>query len=328
MKRSLFLLLIMILYPMAIFAQDDTEFQTDSSVVITKYFKYLNSIRVFNELKNKSRTYYTDYFYDTKKIREEGIFSEDNDHLGTSRVYSPDGKIISETNHDFGTWTVYKKDEYPFYEKQSKIKLKADSLIQSVYGQDFFNKHVTWKIDGSAIYNKNESGDWVDKFEKEPNRFLFRYNLRFDPEHIYRGIIEFELDSIGTFIPNQSEVIYGFEKVPDHVNRNFKLNFVNAIERAKEKGLVESDSNKAITFLKWESFRKPELYNGHFRFYVIIKTGLVKDIVPRGRSSITEKFDVYSFNPWTGDFIEKKKMKSISSWEERSGSSTGLIEDK
>jgi hypothetical protein len=318
----------MILYPLAVFAQEDTEVKTDSSVISTKYFKYLNSIRVFNELSNKAKTYYTDYFYDTKKIREEGIFNEDNDYLGISRVYSASGKLISETNHDSGTWTVYIKDEYPFYEIQNKIKLKADSLIQSIYGQVFFKKYITWKIDGSAIYNKNESGNWVDKFEKEPNSFLLRYNLRFDTEHIYRGIIEFELDSIGNFVPNESEQIYGFEKVPDNINRDFKLNFNSAIEKAKKEGLVESDSAKAIAFLKWEGLRKPELYNGHFRLYVIIKTDLIKDIVPNGRSSIIQKFEVYSFDPWTGDFKEKKKMKSISSWEERSGSSTGLIEDK
>ena len=59
----------------------------------------------------------------------------------------------------------------------------------------------------------------------------------------------------------------------------------------------------------------------------MIKTGEIKNIVLNGRSSVVDKFDVYAFNPWTGDFIEKKKMKSVSSWEERSGSSTVLIDD-
>ncbi|UZR99759.1 hypothetical protein [Chondrinema litorale] len=40
------------------------------------------------------------------------------------------------------------------------------------------------------------------------------------------------------------------------------------------------------------------------------------------------KFDVYIFNPWSGEFIEKKKMKSIREWERRSGSATGLILDE
>jgi hypothetical protein len=322
------LLLVTILYPLTIIAQEDKEIRTDSSVITTKYFKYLNSIRVFNELENKTKTYYTDYYYDTKKTKEEGIFNEDNDYIGISKIYSPEGKVITETNHDLGIWTVKIEEDYPFYQIQNKIKLKADSLIKSIYGDEFFNKYVTWKIDGSAIYNKNESGNWVDKFTNEPKTFLFRYNIRFDREHIYRGIIEFELDSTGHFIPNPYERIYGFEEVPSNIEKDFKLNFSKAIDKAKEEGLVESDSNKAIAFLKWEGLQKPKLYNGCFRFYVIIKTDQIKNIVPEGRSSITEKFVVYSFNPWTGYFIEKKKMKSVKSWEKYSGNSTGLIEDK
>ena len=35
------------------------------------------------------------------------------------------------------------KDEYPFNEIQNQIKIKADKLIRSVYGDDFFNKYIT-----------------------------------------------------------------------------------------------------------------------------------------------------------------------------------------
>ena len=53
----------------------------------------------------------------------------------------------------------------------------------------------------------------------------------------------------------------------------------------------------------------------------------VKDIKEKGRSSVVYKFNVYSFNPWTGEFVEMKKMKNIHSWEEHSGNWTGLIPD-
>ena len=36
---------------------------------------------------------------------------------------------------------------------------------------------------------------------------------------------------------------------------------------------------------------------------------------------------VYVFNPWTGAFVEKNKMKAIREWEKLSGSSSGLIPD-
>ena len=129
------------------------------------------------------------------------------------------------------------------------------------------------------------------------------------------------------FIPSVSEQIFGFEKIDKKQNQGFQLSFDNALRIAKQNGLVENDSTKAMSFLKWEGFNKPILYNGQFRFYVIIKTKTVKDLNPNGRSNVTDKYDVYSFNPWTGQFLEKKKMKSIRSWEEHSGSSSGLIPD-
>lgn len=58
-----------------------------------------------------------------------------------------------------------------------------------------------------------------------------------------------------------------------------------------------------------------------------IKTGTVADLHPKDRSSVTDRFDVYVFDPWTGSFIGKKKMQAVRSWEERSGNSTGLVPD-
>ena len=77
--------------------------------------------------------------------------------------------------------------------------------------------------------------------------------------------------------------------------------------------------------MKWENFKKPTLYNKRFRFYVPIKTGTVADLHPKGRSSVTDRFDVYVFDHWTGSFIGKKKMKAVQSWGEHSGNSTDLV---
>ena len=40
-----------------------------------------------------------------------------------------------------------------------------------------------------------------------------------------------------------------------------------------------------------------------FRFYVTIRIKSVNEINSAGRSRIVDKYDVYVFNPWTGDFI-------------------------
>src|SRR5688500_4204663 len=55
--------------------------KTDSLVIETKYFEDLNSIRVFNTLDSVDRTYYKDYYFDTHKIKEQGV-TEQGDCVG------------------------------------------------------------------------------------------------------------------------------------------------------------------------------------------------------------------------------------------------------
>ena len=322
-----FQILFFVLIHAIMFGQNDFEIQTDSSTIRTKYFKNFNYIGEFNELKNNTKTYYRKYFYDSNELQEERIFGEDGNHIGISKEYSQEGKLISKIDHDNGVWLLVDKNEYPFYDLQNEMRIIADSLVSKMYGQSFLRNNTIWSIDGSAIYNETESGNWTDKFEKKPTKFLFRYDVKLDKENKYDDLIEFELDANGNFIPNQYETVFGFEDVSENLKGGFKLTFEDAIKQAKQLGLTENDTTKAVGILRWENFKKPELINGQFRFYVTILTKTIENIIPNGRSSRTTKYDIYSFNPWTGEFIEKKKMKSIYSWGQMSGSSTGLIID-
>lgn len=309
------------------FGQKDFEIQTDSSTIRIKYFKNFNYIGEFNELKNTNKTYYRQYFYDNNELQEERIFGEDGNHIGISKEYSKEGKLISEIDHDNGLWITVDKDEFKFYDLQNKIKAVADSLVSKMYGLSFLLNSVIWNIDGSYIYNDTESGNWTDRFEEVPTKFLFSYDVKFDLNNRYKNLIVFELDANGEFIPNQNNDIYGFENVPDNLKGSFKLTYDEVIKQVKQLGLTENETTKAFGILDWENFKKEELINGQFRFNLIIQTNKFENIVPNGRSSRTTKYDVYCFNPWSGEFIEKKKMKSIYSWGQFSGSITGLILD-
>lgn len=103
-----------------------------------------------------------------------------------------------------------------------------------------------------------------------------------------------------------------------------------SIDKAKQFGLVENDTIKAFTFLSWQfnKDKKLELFNGHFTYNVAINTKTIKHEPKGGRNRIEYKFDVYVFNPWTGQYIEKQKMKSYREWEELSEQTTGLMPDK
>jgi hypothetical protein len=211
---------------------------------------------------------------------------------------------------------------------KKKMKLKGDSLITAIYGEKFFNSSVTWSKDGSYIYSKSEAGKWTDKLSLTPNKFLLRYNVKLD-NNTYNDLIEFYLDEQGHFIPNKYELIYGFEKVDDKIERVFKLKINEALTKAKALGLVETSENSLVSFLKWENFKMDQLYSGQFKFYIIQKTNSEK--APNSTEEnfvMTNYFEVYSFSPWTGEFIEKKKMCQIVHKERYSGSSSALMDCK
>jgi hypothetical protein len=242
--------------------------------------------------------------------------------IGVSKEYDDLGHLLYTIDHEVGTWTVADLKAYPFYTLQMRLKGRADALIAAQYGPAFLRRHTVWNVDGSAIYNATEAGNWTDKLTQPPTKFLFRYDVKLDADHVYPELIEFELDAQGQFLPNDAEAIYGFEQRPQVPAKGFGLVYRTAVETAKKRS---GTTTEAVTgFLQWENFRKATLYNGQFRFYVPIKTGSTEDRHPQGRSRVTDYYDVYSFNPWTGAFLEKKKMERVREWEQASGFTSGL----
>ena len=304
--------------------QPDT-LRLDSLTLIREKYPNVRVIKTFQ--KNKNIVFY-DYYYNGK-TQLESTFTYDTLErpIGITKQFAEKGVLEYTQDYENGKWIVYDKKNFPFYDLQNKMKIKADSLVSKMYGHSFLANNTIWSVSGSAIYNDKESGDWTDKFKRKPTKFLFRYDVKLDNENRYDDLIEFELDDNGKFLPNEYEEVFGFENVPEKWKGSFRLKYYDALLKAKSLGMTENDTTKSVGLLRWENFKKPNIINGQFRFYITIRTKTIENLVPNGRSSRTTKYEVYSFNPWTGEFIEKKKMKSIYSWEQMSGSGTGLIPD-
>jgi len=88
-----------------------------------------------------------------------------------------------------------------------------------------------------------------------------------------------------------------------------------------------SDSSIIDEFIFWENFKKQQFYNGQFRYYITELVGQETYQVSKEREGIKYKYMVYIFNTWTGEFVEKKKMKSIIEWENGHGLTIGLRPD-
>lgn len=315
--------------------------ETDSSNIEIGRNSYY---RIYKETykKNDSIWYNVTFIDDTTKLNTEGWYLKNGKHLGIWKEYNKDGDLIYSHDYDNNTIEV-NRDLYPYHDILENMKLIADSLIIDAYGKEFMDMHVRFNFDFSAYfrykakYSWSEDsmwtsrylGSWTKPLESKPNEFLIRYEVRLyddDEKNIELGIL---LDSLGRYIPSEDDLWnnYGFEHVkPEH--KKFVINKSKAINIAKQNGLILSDSSIIEEFLFWENFRERKYFNGQFRYYITDLVG--KDIyqVSKERQGVKYKYMVYIFNPWTGEFVEKKKMKIEREWENGHGLSSGLQPDE
>jgi hypothetical protein len=317
------------------------KFETDSSsveIIRNSIYKCWDETYKF-----KDSTRFISWFIDdtTQISYESWGRKSSNTYLGISREYKKDGTLMYEWDHDKGICRV-NRELYPYHDMLEEMKIKADSLIIKNYSKDFYDTHVRFEYDCSAYHGHYEKlttsedtywsedylGSWTEPMKSKPNSFLLRYQVRLDKEDIEGIELGIELDSLGHYIPSGDDTWnnYGFEDVRGD-KKTFQINRKSAIVKAIEQGLMQADSSKIAEFLTWENFKKKTLYDGQFRYYITELTGTTEYKEGADRQGIIYHFNVYSFNPWTGEFIEKKKMKRRHEWGKDSGHWTSLRPD-
>lgn len=317
------------------------EIETDSSnIEIIRNSVY----RIYTEtFKNKDLVWYNvTYIDDTTQLNTEGWKLKSGRQLGIWKEYDRQGNLLFTQNHDKHICVVNSK-LFPYHNILERMKQIADKRIIAAYGEEFMDKHITFDFDCYA-YNKYKTkfgccedsmwtedylGSWTEPMASKPNSFLFRYEVRLNPsdeEFIELGIC---LDSNGKYVPSEDDLTnnYGFELVKTQ-KRNFTIDKAKAIELARKVGLKETDSKKIDEFLFWENFRKQKYFNGQFRYYITELIEQKQYNQSKNRQAFINRYIVYVFNPWTGEFVEKKRMQSRREWEDGHGLSTGLIPDK
>jgi len=292
--------------------------------------------------KNKDSVWYSIHFIkDTTRLNTEGWKNKNGNRLGIWHEYNYDGQLLYIWDYEKGICEV-NKELYPYHDMLKKMKTICDSLIISAYGQPFFNNHVKFEYDcyvykhyktkfgccEDSMWTKDYLGSWTEPIKSKPNSFKFRYQIRLhktDEKGIKLGI---DLDSLGNYVPSTDDTWnnYGFEEVSGD-KKQFKIDINKAINIAKAHGLVVTDSSKISEFLTWDNFKKQTFYNGQFRYYITDLTSKTEYTDGKDRKGIIYRFNVYTFNPWTGEFVEMKKMKNRHEWGINSGHWTGLRQD-
>lgn len=328
MNIKLILTILPIFSTLSVFGQfSQKHISTDSSEIeITRNSVY----KIYEETyKNRDCIWYSvRYIKDTTQVNTEGWMTKDRKYLGTWREYTIGGEILYTWNHDNATCKV-NEELFPYHYLLERMKRKADSLIIATYSQIFFDNHVRFEFNCYAYDKDGYVGSWTEPMKRKPTEFLFRYAVRLNENTEWQSeMIGLELDKNGNYIPSHDRFNNnGFEKLNSE-NRTFKIDKEKAVCIAKNKGLEIESPNKVFGFLTWESFDNAIFYNGQFRYYIAEFTDKIENINKNGRSRIVYKYNVYSFNPWTGKFLEMKKMKRVKAWEENSGFTSNLIPDE
>ncbi len=301
----------------------------ENLIIVRKKYSDYREIKTFD--KNKDYVLCEQFYDKTTKLKRISKYDTIGYPIRIAENYTRNGDLQFIQDYDKGQWIIYNKESYPYYDLQTRIKAKADSLIIKMYGDNFFLNHTVWSVDGSYVSKGiKQRNRWTEMLKEEPQKFTFCYKVKLDSQNNYNSYIYFDLDKNGNFIPNMFGGGFffagsGFENIPDNIKGSFRLNYNVALREAKNLGLIETDSIKAFGQLYWEDFRKSNIYNGQFRFYICIKTKTIENLNPNGRSFKTTKYDIYSFSPWTGNFKEIKKMK-VSNWWEKERSGFSLLE--
>lgn len=340
MNTRIIISTILILTSFSTFGQFSRQnIETDSSdIEIIRNSVY----HIYEETyKNKDSVWYSVHFIkDTTRLNTEGWKTKDDKYLGVWQEYNFEGELMYTRDHEKAICTV-NKDLYPYHDLLERMKSKADSLIITTYSQEFFDNHVRFDFDcyayhghwitlgdGEKYWSKDYLGSWIEPMKSKPNTFKFRYSVKIGNTEWYPEMIGIDLDSLGNYVPSSDDRWnrYGFEDVKGD-KRTFNIDKSEASKIAINHGLVISDTTQTSEFLTWENFQNQTFYNGRFRYYITELTNKTRYTEGDERQGIIYRYNVYSFNPWTGEFIEMKKMKSREEWGKDSGHRTGLIPD-
>ncbi|HRE40740.1 MAG TPA: hypothetical protein PLG90_05360 [Ignavibacteria bacterium] len=340
MKKIICLFFLILSYSDFIYSQFSQQYlSTDTSQIeITKNSKYYIFKEILNE---KDSIIYKVYFIeDTTKIFQNGIWKKNGNYIGIWEEFNFDGILMYKIDYDKGIAEI-NKDFFPYHEILENMKLKVDSLFINTYSKEFFENHVFFDFDCSAygivqtVNNEGKSdliskyvGSWKEPMIAKPNEFKFRYIVKLNKSDENGVDINILLDSTGNYLSTSDDKWrnYGFEEVKDD-NKNFNININSALITAKNNGLSLTDTSIVSEFLFFENFKQGKFFNGKFRYYVTVLKNSSEYIKDNGRKGIIYRYDAYIFNPWTGEFIEKKKLKNFKEWEKNSGFNSGLIPD-
>ena len=304
-----------------LFAQDKTTIiQTDSSVI--KSVCKAGSYKIVEEkFKKDNRIFHTSYYEDTLTIENSRYTDTLGNFIGVQKIFDKKGKLIVTIDHNRLTWNA-DTDAYPNYPLLVRVKARADSILRIYFGKEFASTSMRWNIFGSCYFAGNSRSpnfgiSWTreDYPSYQPTLCHIVYDIVNENE--WRGQVRMLIDTAGNIQDDQltepGYTLYneGFRKFKDNEQPFYKLSIKHALIKAETLGLEKGDDIITSTSYKWERDKDPVscIFNGNVR--LIISQSRKSDFKTLGDVIfLTGYTNIWVFDPWSGDFIEKRKIEN------------------
>lgn len=300
--------------------------KTDSSVIKIHYSDY-------------GRKWSNEFFNGKNLVREITYHDKDSSAIsfvqyldttlsfksrkGISKAYSEDGTPEWFFDNDSRILLYVDTLKYPNYNVLSKMKLKGDSILKSIYGNSFFEEHIKWNLHSSYYFDKTYYSEpsftisWLRENTKnkyKATEFNIRYDIIYGNQKLEEAI-QIIIDENGILLPshgwNENWTIYneGLEK-PDSSFHEFILTGKEAEELAIKFGLQKQDKSKVWSHLSWESEKgsSGNIFNGHFTISVFQELTVTPPEKEAKYGTYVHHYEVWMFNPRTKEFLGKKTM--------------------
>ena len=308
MNKIIFVIFIFSIFSINLKAQFiQIEFETDSTKIkLTKNSLY----KIWEETyKNKDSVFYSvTYINDTTQSHIIGWHRKNGDYFGRWSEYMIDGTWLYDINYTNNTWK-YNKEIFKYQDKKDRIKDKADSLIISKFGSDFFKNNVVFRFQGGTYLNGKYLGSWIEPIKSSPDEYYLNYTIKLGNRDYYDRMLQIKLDSTGKpkFEPDKFQVQFN-EIVVSKMNK-FVITSGLAIELCKQNPIKKS-SLEYETNLRF-GWRKLAEYPAQFYYEVSQLYDEVKNGDCKPNCEIVKYYNLWRFNPWTTELIFIKPMKTI-----------------
>ena len=304
-----------------LFAQDKTTIiQTDFSVI--KSVCKAGSYKIVEErFKKGNRILHTSYHEDTLTIKNSHYTDTLNNFIGVQKIFDKKGKLIVSIDHTRLTWNA-DTGVYPSFPLLVRVKARADSVLRIYFGKEFASTSMRWNIFSSCYFAGNSRSpnfgiSWTreDYPSDEPTLCHVVYDIVNEDE--WRGQVRMLIDTAGNIQggqltePGFTLFNEGFKKFRNNEQPFYKLSIKHALKKAEGLGLEKGEHIITTSSYIWERDKDPvcPIFNGNVR--LIISQSRKSDFKFVGDVGVwTGNTNMWVFDPWSGDFIEKRKIKN------------------